>query len=87
MFFILSNLQVTTNAEVWQSYSTLLYRIVTLDEKEKANAGEDVSEKWHKLIQFQQKAIRCRIQEKNWEKVPENTEKVVESTFLLCSSE
>ncbi|XP_021944834.1 tetratricopeptide repeat protein 27 [Folsomia candida] len=72
--------KVTTNADVWQSYSTFLYKTV------KSKLGDNsLEDKWYNMVQYQQKTVKCRIQNTNWDKIPDLTKHVVEAIELLCT--
>jgi len=69
--------KVTTNGSLWQSYGLFLYGV-------DKNQGPS-EEQWYHIVQCQQKAVRCQIQDQNWDKIPDLTQKTVESVGLLCN--
>jgi len=74
--------KVTTNGGLWQSYALFLYGLDNDKNKEENGPSE---EKWYNIVQYQQKAVRCHIQDQNWDKIPDLTQKTVESVGLLCN--
>jgi len=70
--------KVPTNGSVWQSYALFLLGA----EKEEDRPSE---QKWFNIVQCHQKAVRCQLQDQNWDKIPELTQKTVESVGLLCN--
>lgn len=45
-----------------------------------------MEDKWYNMVQYQQKTVKCRIQNTNWDKIPDLTKHVVEAIELLCTS-